>query len=310
MLTSLTDLDIRLIRVFLSVVDAGGITAAQSSLSVGQSTISTQLATLEARLGFRLCERVRSGFKLTAKGEKFALSARRLVLAVNDLCAETRNMDKTLVGTLNIGLIGNAPLSRNARIIEAIKRFHQRDEAVKFSLVARPPGDLEEQVLSGQLHMAIGYFWHRVPSLEYMLLFSERQLAYCGRGHPLFTQAGHVNPAEVVEQNWAWRSYPLPETQRSTTQRHVTALADSMEAVAALVLSGYHLGYLPEHFATPYVEQGQLAALNPAELQYDVAFHVVTRRHQERSEVLQAFIEDLRSEHAAPAPQLLTSAVA
>jgi DNA-binding transcriptional LysR family regulator len=310
MLTSLTDLDIRLIRVFLSVVDSGGVTAAQSCLSVSQSTISTQLATLETRLGFRLCERGRSGFKLTAKGEKFAQSARRMVLAVNDLCAETRNMDKTLVGTLNIGLIGNTPLSTNSRIIQAITRFHQRDEAVKFSLVVRPPGDLEEQVLSGQIHMAIGYFWHRVPSLEYMPLFSERQLAYCGRSHPLFPRAGLLNPAEVVEQNWAWRSYPLPETQRSTTQRHVTALADSMEAVAVLVLSGHHLGYLPEHFAAPYVEQGLLAALNPLELQYEVTFHMVTRRHQERGEVLQAFMEDLRYEHAAPAPQLLTPAVA
>ena len=54
MLSTVTDLDLRLIRVFLAIVDAGGVSAAQDVLGVGQSTISSQLATLETRLDFRL----------------------------------------------------------------------------------------------------------------------------------------------------------------------------------------------------------------------------------------------------------------
>ena len=60
MLSTVTDLDLRLIRVFLAIVDAGGVSAAQDVLGVGQSTISSQLATLETRLDFRLCERGRA----------------------------------------------------------------------------------------------------------------------------------------------------------------------------------------------------------------------------------------------------------
>ena len=75
MLGQPSDLDLRLIRVFLAVVDAGGVTPAQATLNVGQSTISTQLSTLETRLGYRLCERGRSGFRLTARGEQFVDSA-------------------------------------------------------------------------------------------------------------------------------------------------------------------------------------------------------------------------------------------
>ena len=55
MLGTVSELDIRLIRVFLAVVEAGGISAAQTALNTTQPTISAQLATLEARLGFRLC---------------------------------------------------------------------------------------------------------------------------------------------------------------------------------------------------------------------------------------------------------------
>ncbi|NMG68483.1 LysR family transcriptional regulator, partial [Azoarcus indigens] len=65
----------------------------------GQSTISTQLSTLETRLGYRLCERGRSGFRLTARGERFVDSARKLLGALDVFSAEARKVGRTLVGT-------------------------------------------------------------------------------------------------------------------------------------------------------------------------------------------------------------------
>jgi DNA-binding transcriptional LysR family regulator len=297
-LGALSDLDLRLIRVFLAVADAGGVTVAQTTLNVSQPTISTQLSTLETRLGFRLCERGRSGFRLTEKGERFREQCRRLLLAVDEFSAEARNMDRKLVGTLRIGLIGHTPISQNARISDAIARFRQRDEAVRFAISVRSPGELEEHLLSGAIQIAIGYFWHRVPTLDYTPLFTERQLAYCGRGHPLFKQAGRLGPTEVMDFEWAWRSYPLPEAQLSVTPLRITAQADNMEAVSLLILSGYHLGYLPEHFAAPYVEQGLLTALNPGELSYEVPFHMVTQKQGRRHPIVEAFVEDLALAHA------------
>jgi DNA-binding transcriptional LysR family regulator len=301
MLGTVSDLDLRLIRVFLAVVDAGGVTIAQTTLNVGQSTISTQLATLETRLGFRLCERGRGGFRLTAKGERFQALARRLVGAVDEFGSEARNLDKKLVGTLKIGLIGHTPLGQNARISDAIARFKRRDEAVRFSISVRPPGDLEAQLLAGEIELAIGYFWHRVPALEYTPLFGERQVAYCGRGHPLFARAGRLDWADVADLEWAWRSYPLPEAQPSATPSRITAHADNMEAVSLLILSGHHLGYLPEHFAAPYVDAGLLAALNPGALRYDVTFQMVTQPQGRRGAIVDAFVEDLKDAHSVPA---------
>ena len=297
----LSDLDLRLIRVFLTVADAGGVTLAQSTLNVGQSTISTQLAALETRLGYRLCERGRSGFHLTAKGERFYELSQKLLNGVDEFSLTVRNLDKTLVGTLNIGLIGHAPVNQNARISDAIAAFRQRDEAVRFAISVRSPGDLEEHLLSGEIQIAVGYFWHRVPTLEYTPLFIERQVAYCGRGHPLFASAGKLAPSKVHDYEWVWRTYPLPEAQMSTTPNRVTAQADNMEAVSLLILSGYHLGYLPRHFAAPYVQQGLLKALNPESLHYDVTFHMVTQRRSRQSPIVQAFLEDLKNAHLTDA---------
>ena len=68
MLTSVSNADLHLLRVFLSVVESGGFSKAQIALNVSQSTISTQMIDLETRLGMRLCRRGRSGFALQKKG--------------------------------------------------------------------------------------------------------------------------------------------------------------------------------------------------------------------------------------------------
>ena len=65
----LSDLDLRLLRIFVAVVESGGFSLASARLNVAESTISSHMADLEKRLGMRLCERGRSGFRLTDDGE-------------------------------------------------------------------------------------------------------------------------------------------------------------------------------------------------------------------------------------------------
>jgi DNA-binding transcriptional LysR family regulator len=295
MLNNLSDLDLRLIRIFHAVVDAGGLTPAQSTLNIGQSTISTQLAVLETRLGFRLCDRGRAGFRLTAKGERFALLSRKLMSNFDDFTAEVRNMDHQLVGTLNIGMLGQTSIHQSALVGNAIARFRQRHEAVRFAVTIRTPRELEEKLLADEVQVAVGYFGHRVVQLEYTALFMERQVAYCGASHPLFEQADEATFKLVSECEWAWRSYPLPEAQNAFKPHKVTAIADNMEAVAVLILSGHHLGFLPENFAAPYVDRGLIAPLCAPMLKYDVTFHMVTRNKRYHSEITRAIVEDFKA---------------
>ena len=72
------DAEIHLLRVFAQVVEAGGLSAAQERLNVAPSTISTQIFSLEERLGFRICLRGRAGFSLTPKGKIVLEESRKL----------------------------------------------------------------------------------------------------------------------------------------------------------------------------------------------------------------------------------------
>ena len=129
-------------------------------------------------------------------------------------------------------------------------------------------------------------------------LFVEQQQAYCGRDHPLFPQAGALGPADLAAHDWAWRSYPLPDTGLPVADWRISARADNMEAIAALVLSGQHLGFLPEHYAAPLAERDLLRALDPARWRYLAEFQLVTRKRGHPNPTLQAFVADLVAAHA------------
>ena len=75
---SLGDVDLRLLRVFMTIVQCNGFTAAQASLGMSQATISTHMRHLEDRLRVRLCERGRAGFFLTDEGQQIHAACRDL----------------------------------------------------------------------------------------------------------------------------------------------------------------------------------------------------------------------------------------
>jgi hypothetical protein len=63
---AITEYDLRLLRVFVSVVEHGGFSAAEKGLGITRSTISVHMSNLETRIRLRLC--LRGGFLLTEDG--------------------------------------------------------------------------------------------------------------------------------------------------------------------------------------------------------------------------------------------------
>jgi DNA-binding transcriptional LysR family regulator len=80
------DLDLVLVRAFVTVVDEAHFGRAAEILSVSQQAVSKRVARLETQLGARLLTRDASGVTLTAAGRRFLGPARK-ALAAGDLAA-------------------------------------------------------------------------------------------------------------------------------------------------------------------------------------------------------------------------------
>ncbi|MDX1370734.1 LysR family transcriptional regulator [Pseudomonas sp.] len=292
MLSQVRDLDLQLLRLFVRVVECGGFSAAQGELGIGQSTISTQMAKLETRLGFRLCERGKAGFRLTPKGEQVLLATHKLFGAIDTFKGEAQGMADKLLGTLNIGLSEALDNQVLERLAAAIGRFRQRNQAVQIELLSAMPAELERRLLQDQLHLAIGYFSATQAALDHQLLFEETQTLYCGAGHPLFDQPT-VSREQLLEQDGVHHPYRFIQPDQLWQASASSARSEQVEGSLAFILSGAHIGYLPRHIAAPWEARGLLHALAPAQLSFRVQFHLACHRGRQPSEAQLAFVEDL-----------------
>lgn len=292
MLSQLRDLDLQLLRLFVTVVESGGFSAAQGELGIGQSTISTQMAKLETRLGFRLCERGKAGFRLTPKGEQVLAATRKLFSAIETFKGEAQGMADKLLGELHIGLSEALADEVLEQVAAAIGRFRRRNQAVQIELLSAVPAELERRLLQGQLQLAIGYFSGAQTALDYQRLFVEQQHLYCGRGHPLFGKR-KVEASDLAHCDGVLHPYRFIAADEPWQAGSSSARSEQVEGTLAFVLSGAHIGYLPEHIAAPWVARGRLQAVQPEQQGFSVEFRLAQHRGRQPSEAQQALVEDL-----------------
>jgi DNA-binding transcriptional LysR family regulator len=293
MLTNLSDIDLKLLRVFVAVAEAQGVSAAQEQLLMNQSTISTHLASLETRLGFRLCQRGRSGFMLTPKGERILFACRTLFNAARDFTRVSQSLNGLLTGDLQIGLVDNLVSLPGNPFSQAIKRFQRRHQDVQLQCRVCSPTEIEQGLLNQQFDLGIGYFGQQLEELTYQPWHQETQAIYCSDEHPLFAVVQPSNE-QIENARWVKRGYLLAQQLCPLITRNLGTVAHDMESIAHLVLSGEYLGYLPTHYAARWVEQGLLRELGGQALSYQATLCLVTRPTHHK-EALTALLEDLAS---------------
>jgi DNA-binding transcriptional LysR family regulator len=291
----LHDVDLRLLRVFATIVKCGGFSAAQAALNAGQSTISEQMAHLETRLGVKLCQRGRSGFQLTEQGVAIHEASLRLLSAVENFCADADVLKQHISGQLNLGIIDSTITDPDSPIPRATQRFVSRGHDVHLNVYVGAPAELEERVLDGRLHLAAGHFPIHVPGLSYSALYQEALALYCGRRHPLY--GSQAKGAELLKEVGASRIVARGYMQQYDLEQlgvsKAAATVDNIEALAILIISGAYLGFLPMHFAAPWVKNGEMRQLAAPQLQLMSPFDRISRRGVAPPPILQAFLEDL-----------------
>jgi DNA-binding transcriptional LysR family regulator len=194
-LGQLSDIDLRLLRVFRVVADCGGMAAAELELNIGSSTISRHIKDLETRLGLRLCRRGRAGFALTPEGQKIYAQTTQLLAATDAFRSSVDEIHQRMGGQLQVAVFDKTASNPQAHVAQAIARFTDRAADVALHLHVATLNGIERGVLDGQFHLGIIPGHRTSDTLHYEHLFDERMHLYCGASHPLFADA----PAGVLD---------------------------------------------------------------------------------------------------------------
>lgn len=302
-LGQLSDMDIRLLRVFKSVAECGGMAAAELELNIGTSTVSRHIKDLETRLGLRLCRRGRGGFALTAEGQQIYAETLRLLAGIEAFRSRVDEIHQRMGGELHIAVFDKTASNPASQIGAAIALFSARAPEVSLHLHVAPLNAIERGVLDGQFQVGVIPGHRSSDTLSYDELFSETMFLYCGARHVLFNAAAGAQPLDwqaLRAYGFAGLGYHSPNMEISQ-QQHLARKATGydQESIATLILSGEYLGFLPDHYAESFVNKGQMRAVAPALFRYACSFFSIVRGSPEPSRVTRAFQECLLQAHAA-----------
>jgi DNA-binding transcriptional LysR family regulator len=301
-LGQLGDMDLRLLRVFKTVVDCGGMAAAELELNIGTSTVSRHVKDLEIRLGLTLCRRGRAGFSLTPEGEQIYAETLRLLASTDAFRSSVDEIHRRMGGQLTVAVFDKTASNPQARIGQAIALFCERAPEVELHVHVAPINAIERGVIDGRFQVGVIPGHRRSASLAYDILFDETMFLYCGTRHPLFdAPVSDLGWDGLARQNFAGLGYHSPNMDLSQQMRLPRkATGFDQEAIAHLILSGRFLGFLPDHYAAGFVAEGRMRALNPQVLRYTCSFLGIVRRSPEPGRAARLLQSSLVQAHAAP----------
>ncbi|MCH4811530.1 LysR family transcriptional regulator [Vreelandella neptunia] len=296
-LGQMSDYEIRLIRIFKTVVECGGFTAAETTLGISRSAISQHMNDLEGRLGFSLCQRGRGGFSLTEEGKEIYQAGLTLLTALETFKSDVNALHQTIKGELNIGITDNLVTLPAMHVTNALAELSAPEHEVMLHIHMEPSDAVIRGVMDGHLHVGVVPAVNLPTSLETRHLYDEPSYLYCAAGHPLFVEHDDTNNfADIARYPAISPRYPLPiEARQAHDSLSLRASASDREGAAFLILTGRFIGFLPEHVAAQWVAAGKMRALHATTQHYRIPFVLITRHDRRPNRVVDAFLRLIKS---------------
>ena len=178
-------MNIKQLKYFCEVVDAGGVNAASANLFVAPTAISMQISQLESLLKGKLFDRSTRPMELTPLGNFFYPKAKELINNSEALFREAKDIAGGQHGWLSIGFIRSTLFSI---LPEAIRIFKQRHGQVKIELVEALSEHQPELLRKGLIQVGVSRFINKVPTIadvKYEMLFTDPLVVALPINHPL-----------------------------------------------------------------------------------------------------------------------------
>jgi DNA-binding transcriptional LysR family regulator len=177
-------MELRHLRYFLAVAEAGHLTRAAARLNIQQPPLSQQIKALENHLDTVLFRRHAKGMALTESGELFLEEARRILDSVAVMEQHMVRVAKGVRGRLAIAFTTSA--AAHLLTPRVLRVFRSRYPEIELSLSENNAAEITERIASGTFHC--GFLREpvsRPPGLVFRTLLREPMLVAAPLDHRL-----------------------------------------------------------------------------------------------------------------------------
>ena len=163
-------MDLKQLRYFIGICDAGSISRAAKILRIAQPALSNHVSNMEASLGVELLHRSSQGVIPTESGEILYSAAQRIMRDVSRISEEVRTLQKEPVGRVAIGvaethsnILGHLFLERMIKGFPRIALHYSSGQSL----------DLYRKLKLGMLDIGLFYKEPEIVGVHSKVLLSE-----------------------------------------------------------------------------------------------------------------------------------------
>lgn len=295
-LGQLGDYEIKQLKIFKTVVDCGGFSAAETELNISRPSISNHIANLESRLNMKLCRRGRAGFFLTEEGAVIYEQVKDLLNQLEHFRNTINNLSSMPTGQLKIAMSDAICMDPRAKMPEILKYFSRNAPEVELIIDVDEMKNMELMVLKNQVDIAVIPYHRRLEGLDYIHLYTDINFLYCGKEHPLFDLADEEIDETTINQQKLVHAGLKPniEVYDQLSTMRLFSVSYYYETRIAMLLSGFYIGFLPEEIAQPYVDSGELKVIAPNLKSFHLGVAVITKKTAQPNRARELFLTSIR----------------
>jgi len=255
-------IQLRHLRYFVGIVDAGSLSRAATTLYVAQPALSQQMAELEQQLGVALLHRSARGVRPTPAGDLLYREAQAILRHVEKLPDIVRDREGEIAGAVSLGMSSTVASFLAGPFIEACRSALPR---VNLTLVTEDSLTLKSRIDAHGLDLAVVFEQEAMPGQVLMPLFRQRlflvdrkKLPGHARAVPL--QRVATLPLVLASRPNALRSVLDRAFASAGLQAQVVAETNLLSSMLAAVHSGAGATVVPRGDFTALLGRGTLAA--------------------------------------------------
>ncbi|OOE82278.1 LysR family transcriptional regulator [Salinivibrio siamensis] len=251
------------LRVFLTIVQEGTITAAAKKLFLSKPAVSMALAELESQLGYPLFDRRGNRLHLNDQGIALIPKADELLTRSDEISATLKD-DSQLIGWLRLG---GSDTVGNQLLPTLISDFRHTTCHQQQTLVIANSQEIITRLQHFELDIGLieGEILH--PDLLQTPWLSDQMAVVCHPNHPLVSHAP-LSVGDLDNQTWliresgsGTREHFLSRLAPRFERWHLSFELNTTEAILNAASAGLGLAYLSKLSAQHAIADGRVVAL-------------------------------------------------
>jgi LysR family transcriptional regulator, low CO2-responsive transcriptional regulator len=288
---------LRQLRTFKTVADMASFSAAAQRLKLSQPSISYQVKELEETLGLPLLDRLGKRVRLTEGGTVLYGYARRMLDVLDEATVAIEEMRGIKRGTLRVGASTTVGIYLLPAALGAFKKEHS---GLVISLEIGSRARVQEQVLDGELDLAVVGPASKDPDLAVIPFLSDELVVVAPAGHPLSGKRGlslkqlATEPFVMREQASGSRWSLEKAARKAGANLSVAMELGSNGAIKHAVESGLGLAVISRYACTLEVSTRRLVELDVRGFPIRRDWHIVHLRRRKLPASVTAFIDFLQ----------------